>query len=41
MLLSKKINSYKFMKRKIQKIEITPAQLVFVPYSGSTVVVVQ
>ena len=39
LLLGNKINSYEFMRRKIKKVEITPAQLALDPHSGSAVVV--
>ena len=37
-LLNYNINSYEFMKRKIRKLDITPAQLALDPCSGSIVV---
>lgn len=39
LLISNSISAYEFMKRKIQKLEITPAQLALDPCSGSAVVV--
>lgn len=39
LLLNNHISAYDFMKRKIKKLEITPAQLALDPCSGSAVVV--
>lgn len=39
LLVSNKINSYEFIKKKIKNLEITPAQLALDPYSGSAVIV--
>lgn len=38
LLLNHQLSSYEFMKRKIRKIEITPAQLALDPCSGSIVI---
>ena len=38
-LLNSSISSYEFMKRKINKLEITPAQLALDPCSGSIVII--